>query len=58
MTTTDYRLGKRHGVRWMSTWPHVSLGVSAHINRRFGHVSLHLPIGVVIIGYIGEPVGA
>jgi len=43
----------RYGVRWMPTWPHVSLGVSAHLHPKFGHLSLHLPVGVLIIGFIG-----
>lgn len=44
---------QRYGVRWMPTWPHVSLGVSVHFDRKFGHLSLHLPVGVLVIGYIG-----
>lgn len=46
--------GHRYGVRWMPTWPHISLGVSAHIDRKFGHLSLHLPFGVLVLGFIGE----
>jgi hypothetical protein len=45
----------RYGFRWMGTWPHVSLGVSAHVwPPKHAHVSLHLPLGVLIIGYRGE----
>jgi hypothetical protein len=44
----------RYGVRYMPTWPHVSLGISAHLwPPKFAHLSLHLPVGVVIIGHIG-----
>lgn len=46
--------GKRYGLRWMSTWPHVSLGVSVHLwPLKFAHVSLHLPVGVLVVGYQG-----
>ena len=44
----------RYGVRWMPAWPHISLGISAHIDRKFGHLSLHLPFGVLVLGFIGE----
>lgn len=44
----------RYGVRWMPTWPHVSLGVSLHIGWLFSHLSLHLPVGVVIVGCVGS----
>jgi hypothetical protein len=44
----------RYGIRYMVTWPHVSLGISAHLwPPKFAHVSIHLPIGVVVIGHIG-----
>ncbi len=47
-------IGQRpYGVRWMPTWPHISLGISAHLAFKFGHLSLHLPVGVLIFGYIG-----
>lgn len=46
--------GHRYGARYTPTWPHVSLGVSAHFDRKFGHLSLHLPIGVLVLGFIGE----
>lgn len=57
MSDRDVKLGDRYGIRWMSTWPHISLGVSAHIDRKFGHLSLHLPVGVVILGYLGADDG-
>lgn len=44
--------GNLWGVAWMRTWPHVSLGVSAHVGRHW-HPSLHLPVGVVIVGCVG-----
>lgn len=44
----------RYGIRWMPTWPHINLGISIHLSRKFGHVSLHLPIGVLVIGFIGK----
>lgn len=44
---------RRYGVRWMPTWPHINLGVSAHLSRKFGHVSLHLPFGLLVVGHIG-----
>ncbi len=47
-----------YGVRFMPTWPHVSMGLSAHLwPPKFAHVSLHLPIGVVIIGCTGQERG-
>lgn len=55
--TTVYSVGGRYGIRWMPTWPHISLGVSLHLSRKFGHLSLHLPVGVVVIGYIGADHG-
>jgi hypothetical protein len=45
---------RRYGVRFMPTWPHISLGISAHIDRKFGHLSVHLPVGVVIFGFLGR----
>ena len=45
---------RRHGIRWIGTWPHISLGISAHLGGKFAHLSIHLPIGVLIIGFIGE----
>lgn len=54
---TEATSNHRYGVRWMPTWPHVSLGVSLHVSRKFGHLSLHLPFGVVVIGYIGADHG-
>ena len=47
------QLGQRYGLRLCPTWPHISLGISAHIGRKYGHLSLHLPVGVLIIGYLG-----
>lgn len=45
----------RYGVRFMATWPHVSLGISAHVwPLKFAHLSLHLPVGVLIVGYRGS----
>lgn len=46
--------GHRYGVRFMSTWPHVSLGLSVHFDRKYGHLSLHLPIGLLVLGFIGD----
>lgn len=47
----------RYGMRLMGTWPHISLGVSAHLwPLKFAHISLHVPIGVIILGCIGDPV--
>lgn len=44
----------RYGFRWMGTWPHISLGISAHVwPLKFAHLSLHNPLGVLIIGYRG-----
>ncbi len=44
----------RYGYRWMDTWPHISLGISAHVwPPKFAHLSLHLPFGVLILGYRG-----
>lgn len=44
----------KYGLRWMGTWPHISLGISAHLwPLKFAHLSLHLPIGILIIGYRG-----
>lgn len=44
-----------YGVRFMGTFPHISLGISAHVwPPKFAHLSLHLPIGVVIIGCTGQ----
>jgi hypothetical protein len=37
----------------MPTWPHINLGLSIHLDRKYGHVSLHLPVGVLILGFIG-----
>lgn len=46
--------GNHYGVRLMGTWPHISLGISAHLwPPRFAHVSLHLPVGVAIFGCTG-----
>lgn len=45
--------GNRYGAVFMPTWPHVSLGISAHIGGRFSHMSLHLPMGVLILGCVG-----
>lgn len=50
--------GNEYGVEWCGTWPHISLGVSAHVADRFAHVSLHLPIGVLSVGCIGAPAPA
>jgi len=37
----------RYGIRWMSTWPHISLGISAHLwPLKHAHLTLHLPVGV------------
>lgn len=47
--------GNDYGVEWQSTWPHISLGVSAHLGTRFAHLSMHLPVGVVIVGCVGSP---
>ncbi len=45
----------RYGYRWMGTWPHISLGISAHVwPPKRAHLSLHLPFGVLILGYRGE----
>lgn len=45
----------RYGFRWMGTWPHISLGISAHVwPLKHAHLSLHLPVGVLILGYRGE----
>jgi hypothetical protein len=47
--------GMRYGFRWMGTWPHISLGVSAHVwPLKHAHLSLHNPFGVLILGYRGE----
>jgi hypothetical protein len=43
----------QYGVSLTTTWPHISLGLSAHMDRKFGHLSVHLPIGVLVIGFIG-----
>lgn len=54
MTLVAWRhRGNGYGIRWMPTWPHVSLGVSAHLGSRFAHLSLHLPVGVMIVGCVG-----
>jgi hypothetical protein len=45
-------------VRWLPTWPHVNLGISVHIDRKYGHVSFHLPIGVIVIGFTGDDPGS
>jgi hypothetical protein len=46
---------REYGFRWMGTWPHISLGISAHVwPLKFAHLSLHNPLGVLIIGYRGE----
>lgn len=47
--------GNRYGAKFLPTWPHISLGVSCHLGRpiRFWHLSLHLPIGVLIVGMVG-----
>lgn len=45
--------GNRYGVEFSTTWPHVSLGISAHLGSRFAHLTFHLPFGTVIIGCIG-----
>lgn len=55
MTDVDHAavLRNRYGVRFMPCWPHISLGVSLHLGRKFGHLSLHLPFGVLIFGFVG-----
>lgn len=55
---TTYRRGRlwrgnRYGIECSFTWPHVNLGVSAHLSSRFGHFTLHLPVGILILGCIG-----
>lgn len=50
---TSYR-GNDYGIRLMPCWPHISLGLSAHLSSRFGHLSVHLPVGVLIVGCIGS----
>jgi hypothetical protein len=49
----------RYGFRWMGMWPHISLGISAHVwPPKFAHLSLHLPLGMLLIGYRGvTPLG-
>lgn len=48
------RRGNRYGLSAWPTWPHVSLGVSAHLwPLKFAHLSLHLPVGIVILGHVG-----
>jgi hypothetical protein len=42
-----------YGVRFMRNWPQISLGMSLHIDRKYGHLSLHTPFGVIIFGFIG-----
>lgn len=44
----------RYGVRWMPTWPHINLGISLHVHHKYGHLSLHLPIGVLVLGFTGQ----
>lgn len=45
---------RRYGVRFGLTWPHISLGLSAHIwPLKFAHLSLHLPFGWLTIGHVG-----
>ena len=54
--TSAWGATNRYGVRYMPTWPHVSLGISAHLwPPKFAHLSLHLPVGVVIVGFVGAP---
>lgn len=52
--TTQLRNGHRYGVRWMPVRLHISLGISAHIDRKYGHLSLHLPLGVLVLGFVGD----
>lgn len=42
-----------YGLRLSTHWPHISLGVSAHLSTRFAHFDLHTPVGVVSLGCIG-----
>ncbi len=44
--------GNEYGVFTEVTWPHLSLGFSVHLGR-FGHLTLHLPVGLVIVGCVG-----
>ena len=46
--------GNSYGMSFETMWPHVSLGVSAHLSSRFGHVTFHTPIGYCIIGCLGS----
>lgn len=49
--------GNDYGIRWAPCWPHVSLGLSAHLSSRFGHLSIHLPVGLLIVGCLGSATG-
>lgn len=45
--------GNRYGLTLETMWPHISLGISAHISIRWGHLTIHLPVGYVIVGCLG-----
>ena len=45
---------RRYGVRWMPVGWHVSLGLSAYPHRKYGHLSVHLPFGVLVLGFVGR----
>ena len=52
--SVEYR-GNHYGIRLMAMWPHISLGISAHLwPPKFAHLSLHLPVGVLIFGCTGD----
>lgn len=45
--------GNDYGLRLLTYWPHISLGISLHLSTRFAHFDFHTPVGVLVIGCIG-----
>lgn len=45
---------RRQIARWMPTRPNIAFGIHVYPHRKYGYLSIHLPWGVLIVGYTGE----